>query len=499
MEGIQRLRRVLTTVLLLGGAGWFLLAPAAIVLCVVEDPALRGQGNLAWAYRWHRNLTPRFEAWARGRVATRRATPSDPRDVSGSEWPMFGTVFYLLATESLQDGRDGAPASPMSYAGGAVEAAASLLVDPANAEWVRARWGDDYLHHENIFYRHLLIFGLVAYERLTGDLRHRALLEDQVETLSAELAAAPHRLLDDYPGECYPTDVVWAVAAIRRADAVLGTDHRALANDLLGHLQGSLLDPLGLPPYLADSRGGTAIGGSRGCSNSGLLIMLPELDADLARRWFDLYEKHFWQRRGLFDGFREFPPGEVGRGDVDSGPVILGHGVAACAFGAGAARANGRWARHRTLSAESVLFAWPLPDGQLLVPRLLSNATEAPLLGESGVLFSLTRPGPRGAAEFPAEGLSPLFWILWCSWVLLGLTVVWGEARRWRRWRKEGRAASPGRARGAFFTWAVLLTAASILAVLGLTPIGAIAALLAFVVPERLAGRSATCPGTSTS
>jgi len=39
----------------------------------------------------------------------------------------------------------------------------------------------------------------------------------------------------------------------------------------------------------------------------------------------------------------------------------------------------------------------PLIDGTLLMPRILSNATDAPYLGEAAVLFALTR--------MPVEGM----------------------------------------------------------------------------------------------
>ena len=48
--------------------------------------------------------------------------------------------------------------------------------------------------------------------------------------------------------------------------------------------------------------------------------------------------------------------------DVDSGPV-------------GAARANGRFDHAYPLSAEMLFACWPLPDGTLLFPRILSGVT----------------------------------------------------------------------------------------------------------------------------
>ncbi len=53
--------------------------------------------------------------------------------------------------------------------------------------------------------------------------------------------------------------------------------------------------------------------------------------------------------------------------DVDAGPVLAGHGFAACAFGIGAARANGRFNHAWPLSAEMLVTCWPLLDGTLAI------------------------------------------------------------------------------------------------------------------------------------
>ena len=88
--------------------------------------------------------------------------------------------FFLAATESLQDaydaGASGTGPAPRAYAAGAVDAAMRLVLDPANAAWVRAKWGDDYLRRENVFYRMLLIMGLTSHARLTNDTTHLPLL-----------------------------------------------------------------------------------------------------------------------------------------------------------------------------------------------------------------------------------------------------------------------------------------------------------------------------------
>ena len=233
---------------------------------------------------------------------------------------MFGTVFYLWATESLQQAWEQDPKlsniAPAEYARGVIEACAALVVDPGHATWVMQHWGSEYLHRENVFYRMLLIGGLTSHYQLTHQDTYLPQLRDQVDTLTRALNESPHGLLDDYPGECYPTDVLAAIACIRRADAVLGTDHSEFARRGLRAFKGRLLDSTGLPPYAADARLGRVYGSARGCGNSFMLTWAPELWPETARLWYKNYQLHFWQHRWGAVGFREFPEGVGGGGLV---------------------------------------------------------------------------------------------------------------------------------------------------------------------------------------
>src|SRR5271165_6733164 len=125
---------------------------------------------------------------------------------------MFSSVFFLWATEALQEGWNADPSlakvEPRRKVAEAIEAAVELIADPNHAAWVKKHWGAHYLGRENIFYRMLLISGLTSYQKLTGQTRYESLLAEQVGLLAKEIDASPHGLLDDYPGECYPIDVL---------------------------------------------------------------------------------------------------------------------------------------------------------------------------------------------------------------------------------------------------------------------------------------------------
>ena len=427
-------RRVNAAVMVMVSLFVFLI-PGVIVIRELSDPNIRSAGIPHAAWTLHRTISPQFEQWARERLNSKRAAELSTSNISGTEWPLFGSVFYLWATESLQDAwekdHSSSAVAPNVYAKGAIEAAASLVIDPAQANWVKIHWGTNYLKTENVFYRMLVISALTSHARLTGERQYLPLLKDQVDSLSAELDASQHGLLDDYPGECYPGDVLTAIAMIHRADKVLGTDHSAFVSGAIRGFQNKALDSQGLVPYVASATLGESAGPSRGCGNSYVSLFSPEIWPGQAQKWYNLYSQYFWQEKLTCAGFREFPkdrPGNEWYLDVDSGLVLKGFGCAACAFGVGAARVNGHFEQAYPLTTEMLVTSWPLPNGNLLLPRLLSNAADAPYLGEAGILFTLTR--------LPAEGVSvqtggsmPGFVLIWlalqfgCGLMLLATAI----------------------------------------------------------------------------
>ena len=395
---------------------YFFLLPGLSVVRDLCDPALGRPGVPARAFELHRALSPRFERWARQRIESGRAAAAPLHDVPTTEWPMFTAVFYLMATERLQ--LEGL--APMQYSASAVAAARDLLLDPVHHTWVRTHWGDDYLHRENFFFRSLLIAGLTSYEALTRDGSSLPMLRDQVETLSAALDRSELGLIDDYPGECYPIDVVAGIGFIRRADAVLGTDHSRFVARSLRAFEGPMADDLGLVRFRVDLPSGAEVQPARGIGMSWALLFAPDLWPERACDWYAGYEASFWQDRGWAAGFREFRRGSWPEWtfEVDAGPVADGFGTSANAFGIAAARRNGRFDHAYTLSSQLVATSWPLPDGTLLAPRAVSHAADAPYLGETAILYFLTVPPAEGVPIVPGGKTSGL--------VLLALTVYFG-------------------------------------------------------------------------
>jgi hypothetical protein len=423
---------------------FFFFIPGLTVIHDLSDANIRSAGIPRSAWKYHQILSPKFEQWAKARLDSKRAVELSTSNISGTEWPLFGSVFYLWATESLQDAWEKEHSTnsiaPQVYAKGAIEAATSLVIDPTQANWVKIHWGPNYLKTENVFYRMLVISSLTSHARLTGEKQYLPLLKDQVDSLAVELNASQHGWLDDYPGECYPGDVLTAIAMIHKADKVLGTDHSAFVDHARRGFQSEALDSRGLVPYFASAISGRPLTTSRGCGNSYVSLFSPSIWPEQAQKWYASYSHYFWQESWGCAGFREFPndiPGNNWDCDVDAGPVLGGFGCAACAFGVGAARANGHFEQAYPLTAEMLVTSWPLPNGLRLFPRLLSNAADAPYLGEAAILFNLTRM-PADNVSIKTGGSMPKFALIFLALQIgIGLLLMIAPIHSLCYWRKH--------------------------------------------------------------
>lgn len=415
---------------LAGLALFFFVPPVWTVLRSIGDPGLQGDGIPSAAWPMHRSLSGRYADWARDRVAEDGGAKVDQFDISGTEWPVFGSLFYLQATEALQAAWEKEPVAneaPAVYARDAIVAATDLLLDKGHASWVIQHWGEDrYMTQDNVFYRMLRIGGMTAYTNLLKDEKYLPQLREETESLVRSIDESPAGLLDDYPNECYPGDVMMAWLAIQRADELLGTDHSAQIQRGLRGFQEPCVDQRGLPPYLALRGNGGPIGPARGCSNAYMGFTSPHLWPEAAKTWYASVEEHYWRQRHGIWGFLEFPEDEAKNWymDVDAGPVIDGFSTSGSAFGVGAARANGRFDHAYPLAMEMLVTSWALPGGALLGPRVLSDATDAPLLGEACILFNLTRTAAPGVEIRSGSDLPPYVFGFLAFYILSGAIIV---------------------------------------------------------------------------
>jgi len=430
--------RIIKTVIALIIAGMFFFYPAIFCLRMIFDQPLRSGGVPQYTVQQFYNVSLRFDKWAQNYIYSQQAVKVDLKNVAATEWPMFGSVFYLLAAEEIQkkivNRNDPLAIKTETALVKASDDAARIIADPKTGRWVQQKWGNSYLYHENLFYRMLMIMGFSSYETISRNSQYETILRKQNDSLAIELLNAPYHVLDDYPGECWPSDVLWAVAAILRADRLLGTDYSLLKKDLMKELNAVALTKEGLPAYMVDSRTGYPVSPARGCSNSGILIFASGINPDIATKWYVHYKKYFWQENHWCKGFREFTRNYSNSGqDVDTGPIIGGYGSVASFFGIGAARTIGRLNESVPLTMEVTALSWPTPFG-LFIPGLLSYVgTGGGCLGDAAFIFSITRP-ILSHKTTPFNGDVPIIvWIACLFYFSIGVLIVLDQ---WLVWKK---------------------------------------------------------------
>jgi hypothetical protein len=213
-----------------------------------------------------------------------------------------------------------------------------------------------------------------------------------------------------------------------------------------------------------DLPSGRPDGPARGICMSYVLIYAPELYPDQAKRWYDLYVRHFWQDNWLASGFREYPkdiPGKNWLMDPDSGPVMFGFSPSGNAYGVAAARLNGRFDHAWTLGAQALVAGWPTPDGSWFGARVLSSVSRghAPYLGEANLLFLFTRRPADGVPITTGGHLPLLVWIGLTLSLGGGLLLAALAAKRARTWLRRVNDIQVPRERLQMTLWAGLLMA----------------------------------------
>ncbi len=150
--------------------------------------------------------------------------------------------------------------------------------------------------------------------------------EVQCTNLTNILKESGNPYLQSYSGNSWPADMFVAMASLNNYDKIFKPRYESEINNWIKIVK-SRLDPVThMIPHKVDSKTGISIQGARGCSMSLILRMLAEINPDFAFEQFRLFNTNFVSTTFGLPSVREYPKGQNGFGDVDSGPVIFGVG-----------------------------------------------------------------------------------------------------------------------------------------------------------------------------
>lgn len=178
---------------------------------------------------------------------------------------------------------------------------------------------------------------MLAARRVVEERReYQPLLSERIDRMMTQMQRSPVLCGESYPNECWIFCNTVALAAIRMADALDGTDHSEFLKTWIETAKRELLEPhtgLLISTFAVNGMPSPAGPGPEGSSIWMACHMLQVVDPDFAR---DQYQRAKKELGGVLLGFgysREWPRAVPGTPDIDSGPVVPGLGASASASG----------------------------------------------------------------------------------------------------------------------------------------------------------------------
>jgi hypothetical protein len=314
-----------------------------------------------------------------GPTLTPKAMPGDLHELYQGEWAL---VTYSMATAGLVNLAFLYPetrAESLQLVPHFIDA----VLKRELASFDTVQWHEEALAHLDKVRGHIgylghLGFMLAAYRYLGGDGRYADKYEAIVKSLSASLEAAPLMCAQTYPGEVYIPDNTVVVATLGLHDKADPAHATGTARRWFAQAGPRLRDPkTGLLVFSLDVKAKPAQL-SRGSGSTWDCFYLGYADPAFTSKEYARARQVFLSRPlPLVTGFREYPPGVDGAGDVDSGPVILGLSLSGTGFAVGCARMAGdaETVNDLLFTAELAGFTWQWNGAQrYLLSPLVGDA-----------------------------------------------------------------------------------------------------------------------------
>jgi hypothetical protein len=151
---------------------------------------------------------------------------------------------------------------------------------------------------------------------------YQPLLRERVDLMEARMRRGRVLSAESYPDECWMFDNAMALATMRLADYLDGTDHSAFMKQWLEVAKQKLVDHktgILISSFTAD---GEPLDGPEGSSIWLVSHCLRLVDKDFARDQYRRARKELGRNLAGFAWSREWPDSWRGQEDIDSGPVI---------------------------------------------------------------------------------------------------------------------------------------------------------------------------------
>lgn len=160
-------------------------------------------------------------------------------------------------------------------------------------------------------------------------------LEEKCDIIANTFDQSSLAFLESHPMKAWPADNFIAIAALSNYDKIYQPKYQRTIKNWIDKIKENTDDELGMIAHQTNYENAEVIEKSRGSSMSLMLRMLAEIDPEFGKKQYQLFKKYFVETTITFPSISEYPKGEFGLGDIDSGPVILGVGFAGTIVGIG--------------------------------------------------------------------------------------------------------------------------------------------------------------------
>ena len=151
---------------------------------------------------------------------------------------------------------------------------------------------------------------------------YKPLLAERVDLIVEQLRRSSNLALESYPDECWTFDHAVALAAIRMADRLDGTDHSAPGREWLEMAKRKLIHRESGLLVSSFTTAGEPLDGPEGSTLWMTAHCLQLIDAEFARDQYARARRELGRTTLGFGYAREWPASWNGPADIDSGPII---------------------------------------------------------------------------------------------------------------------------------------------------------------------------------
>ena len=321
-------------------------------------------------------------------------------NIAEAEWPFMAVAYYGYACANLALCDETLRADAVTEMRWALDA----LQTPGLSGFMTPHFGEPFgkgpLTPAVFVHGHFLSLA-VRYREVTGDGRYDEIMGRVAAALGDGFARSDHGLLLSYkaPVMWWLTDNFTAFSALARYDRIFKTRYSASGDKLVASIKRYYLDPkTGMYATYVDAPSRTVRQGPRGISMMYGLHFLKDFAPEFAAAQYALAKRYLVAP--VFLGccaVREFPLGQQGPADIDSGPLIMGFGPSASGFGIAAAAVMGDITTTRQLLLALSLLGLEVADGDKLSYRDVPEVGQVVILFGRSELLRLSATGGAGA------------------------------------------------------------------------------------------------------